>query len=240
MFIIPFIIFLCWGSFLNVCAYRFIMGGTLWRRSRCPHCKQHLAWYDLVPVISWFALRGTCRYCQQPISALYPFIELFTAISCTALLYRVDAHYFPAYFLFATALIITIRTDLEFMLIPRVCSIYLVPIGVALSFFDLLPISWHESALGALIGYATLATIAYLYKKRTGITGMGEGDPELLAGIGAFTGITGVWYTLLIGSLTATAYAVTLIFFKKASSETKIPFGPFLAFGIFLTLLCIS
>jgi leader peptidase (prepilin peptidase)/N-methyltransferase len=66
---------------------------------------------------------------------------------------------------------------------------------------------------------------------------MGEGDPELLAGIGAFIGVTGIWYTLLIGSLSATAYALLIMLFQKATSQTKIPFGPFLALGAFISLL---
>lgn len=236
---LPFIIFLCWGSFLNVCGYRFIQGGSLFSRSQCPYCNHLLAWYDLIPVLSWFFLHGECRYCKKPISWLYPFIELFTALTCTVLLYTVHASYFPSYFLLATALIITMRTDFEFMLIPRMCSIYLVPVGIILSLSGFLPLSWQESLIGAFIGYATLAGIAYLYKKRTGVTGMGEGDAELIAGIGSFVGVTGVWYTLLIGSLTATAYALLLIFFQNAASDTKVPFGPFLSIGTFLALLLI-
>ena len=236
MLILPIITFLCWGSFLNVCAYRIIMGGSLWSRSACPHCATHIAWYDLIPVISWLALNGKCRSCKQPISILYPFIELLTAVTCTALLATTYPSYFLSYFILTTALLITIRTDMEFMLIPRLCSIYLVPVGVGLSSMYLLPISWAESVCGALCGYIILAAIAYFYKKRTGVTGMGDGDPELLAGIGSFIGVNGVWYTLLIGSLSASAYALCLIGLHKASSESKIPFGPFLAFGALISL----
>jgi len=236
MYILPSLIFLCWGSFLNVCGYRLIKGGSLFSHSHCPRCKKNILWYDLIPLFSWLALNGRCRFCKKPISWLYPFIELFTAITCTALLHTIAPHYFPSYFLLASALIITIRTDFEFMLIPRLCSLYLIPVGFFLSITKQLPISPIESISGALMGYLVLAGISYLYTKRTGNAGMGEGDPELLAGIGSFVGVTGVWYTLLIGSLTATAYALLIMLFQKATAETKIPFGPFLAFGAFITL----
>lgn len=190
-------------------------------------------------MISWIALKGHCRFCKKSISWLYPFIELLTALSCTVLLYTVDPHYFLAYFLLTTALIITVRTDFEFMLIPRLCSLYLVPVGLFLSVAKQLPITPVESICGALMGYLVLAGVSYLYTKRTGNAGMGEGDPELLAGIGAFVGVTGIWYTLLIGSLTATAYALLIMLFQKATSHTKIPFGPFLALGAFSALLII-
>lgn len=234
--IIPFIVFLCWGSFLNVFAYRLITHKGLWSRSQCPHCHTPILWYDLIPVLSWFVLKGRCRQCHRPISILYPLIELLTASVCTALLYALPTRYFSVSFLYTTALIITIRTDAEFMLIPRICSLSLIPLGIIASYFGTLPISTAESALGALLGYGSLATIAYLYKKRTGVTGMGDGDPELLAGIGSCVGIQGVWYTLLIGSLTATLYACALLLMHKAAAHTKIPFGPFLALGGLITL----
>lgn len=229
--ILPILIFLCWGSFLNVVAYRLITGGSLFSRSACPHCQTPLAWYDLVPVLSWISLRAQCRTCGKRISILYPCIEIFTAVSCTLFLYTVPTIYFPGYFLFITALIIVIRTDAEFMLIPQLCSLYLVPVGTVFSFFNRLPITPIESIVGAACGYGTLALIAYLYKKRTGVTGMGDGDPELLAGISSFVGISGMLHTLLIGSLSATAYALLLMALHKADSETKIPLGPFLALG---------
>src|SRR5579862_3972601 len=45
-------------------------------RSICPSCRHKLAWYDLIPIFSWLALKGECRYCQKPISLQYPLVEL--------------------------------------------------------------------------------------------------------------------------------------------------------------------
>src|SRR5665213_2769212 len=47
-------------------------------RSMCPHCKHELAIKDLVPLFSWIALKGKCRYCGKPISWQYPVVELLT------------------------------------------------------------------------------------------------------------------------------------------------------------------
>lgn len=44
-------------------------------RSMCPNCRHTLAWYDLIPVVSWLSLRGKCRYCGQPIDD-NPLVEL--------------------------------------------------------------------------------------------------------------------------------------------------------------------
>lgn len=67
------------GSFLNVCILRipanqnFVTG-----RSHCPACGHVLAFYDMVPVLSWLFLKGRCRYCRAPVSIQYPAVELLT------------------------------------------------------------------------------------------------------------------------------------------------------------------
>jgi hypothetical protein len=71
------------GSFSSAIAYRLPRGESWIRkgsgeaaRSRCPNCSTQLTLFDLVPVVSWVALRGKCRYCQAKISPLYPALEL--------------------------------------------------------------------------------------------------------------------------------------------------------------------
>ncbi|MCX5922679.1 MAG: prepilin peptidase [Candidatus Dependentiae bacterium] len=235
-FMIP--LFLCWGSFLNVVAYRLIHNGSLLRpRSYCPHCRRTLAWYDLIPVLSWLLLKGSCRYCKKSISFLYPLIELVTALSMTMLTIYVPWDYFLGYFIFFSALIVTIRTDLEFMLVSRFVSLFLVPLGILLSFFNLLPLSLCESALGALIGYGILAGIARTFFILTKKEGLGQGDVDLLAFIGSFTGIYGCWISLLIGSLAGSVIGITYMAFFKPNKSFKIPFGPFLALGAMIFVL---
>ena len=70
---------LAFGSFLNVCIYRLPLGiSVVHPRSSCPNCKQPIAFYDNVPILSWLLLRGRCRHCQAPISARYVVVELLT------------------------------------------------------------------------------------------------------------------------------------------------------------------
>src|SRR3954454_9337424 len=69
------------GSFLNVVAYRLPRGESLVKpRSRCTSCGEEVRPYDNVPVLSWIALRGRCRFCRVKISARYPALELLTAV----------------------------------------------------------------------------------------------------------------------------------------------------------------
>jgi prepilin signal peptidase PulO-like enzyme (type II secretory pathway) len=72
----------CVGSFLNVLALRTLdEKSVLTPRSHCPKCKHPLAFFELVPVLSWLFLRGRCRYCHETIAWYYPFVEVFTGIT---------------------------------------------------------------------------------------------------------------------------------------------------------------
>lgn len=73
----------CIGSFLNVVIYRWPLGLSLCKpvRSFCPGCRQRIAWYDNIPVISFLRLRGHCRHCGTRISLQYPIVELATALA---------------------------------------------------------------------------------------------------------------------------------------------------------------
>ena len=231
-----FIAFLCWGSFLNVVGYRLIKQEGLLGRSACPHCKHTLAWYDLIPVLSYIMLKAHCRYCKSPISLLYPLIELITALSLSLLFLLIEPNYWPAYFLYFSALIVTIRTDSETMLISRYVTWALIPFGLALSLIHALPISIWDSFLGAIFGYTLLWAIARLFYKVRGIEGMGEGDFDLLAFIGSFTGLLGTWVSLFLGALFGSIAGIILLS-RTHKKDTPIPFGPWLALGSILYVL---
>lgn len=79
---------LCIGSFLNVVIYRIPRGYSLrqplW--SACPNCRGRISWYDNIPLLSFFALRGRCRHCHAPISPRYVVIEALMGIIALMLL----------------------------------------------------------------------------------------------------------------------------------------------------------
>lgn len=231
-------VWLCWGSFLNVVAYRVLHKQSIVHpRSRCPHCNHTLAWFDLIPVFSWLLLNGSCRYCGKPISKLYPLIELLTALVMTLLVIMTPTHYIPAYFIFFSALIVTIRSDIETMLISQYMTLFIIPIGMACSYFSLLPISLEQSLAGTIFGYLFLWSITQIFLWFTGKKGMGEGDFELLALIGSFLATSGAWYSLMIGSIVGSLAALWMIHRQQATRNTKIPFGPFLAIAAMLFTL---
>lgn len=231
-------LFLCWGSFLNVVAYRLIRGEHLVRpRSHCPQCNWPIAWYDNIPLLSWLLLRGKCRTCHHAISKLYPAVELMTTMVLYLLYLFVPLQFFVAYFIFFSALIVSFRSDLETMLISQWVTLFLVPLGPLFSLVGWLPISMGESILGAVLGYLFLFAIGKLFYLLTGKVGIGAGDFELLALIGAFSGVFGAWLSLLAASIIGSLFGIVYLMVTKSGRNAKIPFGPFLALAAILVVL---
>lgn len=76
------------GSFLNVVILRYNTGKNIFgprERSVCFSCSKTLAWHELVPVLSFVALRGRCSGCKSSISWQYPFVEIATGLLFAAI-----------------------------------------------------------------------------------------------------------------------------------------------------------
>jgi len=226
---------LVWGSFLNAVAYRLICSKSLVERSHCPQCQTALAWYDLIPIFSWVFLQGKCRTCDCSISALYPFIELLTALIFILIFLKIPPFWWFGYGILSSAMIVTVRTDLEYFLVSRFCTLYLIPLALILSYVGLLPLFVWQSGVGAGSAFLFLYSIAFGFKKITGKDGMGQGDIDMLACIGAFIGFPGWWNALLYASLVGSVVGLLAIILGK-SNQRKIPFCPFIALGTWLYL----
>lgn len=195
-----------------------------------------IAWYDLIPLVSWICLLGKCRFCRQPISLLYPLVELSTVV-CMLFLYLWEpAHYFPVYFILFSALIVAAWTDIQAMLIFRLTSLFLVPVGIVASAAGFLPIGIGQSIAGAFLGYTVLYGINWVALRFTGRQSVGEGDCELLAMIGSFLGPWGCWTTVLASSVLGAILASLYLFCFNLGRYTRIPFAPFLALGAILSV----
>jgi leader peptidase (prepilin peptidase) / N-methyltransferase len=252
--IYAFLLGACAGSFLNVCVHRWPRDKSVMRpRSRCPQCGNQLAWFENVPVLSWVALRGRCRCCDEPISMQYPLIELVVAIGWLLAV----QHYGPTLTairvaVFGTILLGVALTDARHYLIPD--GFTLSGLGFALitsviAFFrgeTLLFATPYDAMVGACAGAGMIAIVGWLGEVVTKRESMGLGDVTLMAFVGAALGPTRALVTVFMGAtLGAIAFAgvvipVALLRRGQTREQTELALGsppfetPLVPFGVFL------
>lgn len=218
------------GSFLNVVAARVPLRRSIVRPpSACMACGQEIAWYDNVPLVSWFALRGRCRGCGTKISPVYPAVELITALLVAGciLAFGLTLDAAVAAF-FCSVLVVVSATDLSHRIVPnRVVLPATVVVLAAQTALHPSP-EWALGALGAS-GFLLAAAIAYP-------AGMGMGDVKLALLMGAMLGRT-VAVAVMLGMILALLPSVVLLArHGSAARKMGIPFAPFLALGSILAL----
>lgn len=221
------------GSFLNVVVFRVRSEESLTGRSHCPHCQKNLSWYELIPVISYLALRGKCRQCSATISAQYPLVEFVTAV-CFGLLaiwFYSDIMRLVIYCIYTAFLIVIFVYDARYYLIPDWFTLPGISLGVIGSL--LLGVSWWQIGLGLLIG-AGMFLIQFVISRGKWI---GGGDIRLGAMMGTMLAFPNVIAALFVAYMLGAVVAIPLLISGRKHRKDMLPFGTFLAVATFITLL---
>ena len=252
--IYAFLIGACIGSFLNVCIVRWPRERSVLRpRSRCPQCGNQLSWFENVPVLSWVALRGKCRCCDERISVMYPIVELI--VGCGWLL---CAQHFGFTLtalrvaVFGTVLLGVVITDARHYLIPDGFTLFgmsFMLVTSVIAFFRpetqvfAMP---YDALVGACTGAGMIAIVGWLGEVVTKREAMGLGDVTLMAFVGAALGPTRALITVFLGAtLGAVAFAgvvipIAILRRGHAREQTELALGsapfetPLVPFGVFL------
>jgi leader peptidase (prepilin peptidase)/N-methyltransferase len=266
LFIVAGLLGLLAGSFLNVIAYRIpIMMERAWRAqceelkaqpftpptqaaagkrfdlwwppSTCPGCGHAISAHHNVPVIGFLWLKGRCASCGGKISPRYPIVETFAAVLALATAYVFGPTWETVAALgFVWTLLALTLIDLDHKLLPDSLTLPLLWAGLLVNVGELFaPLS--ASVIGAAAGYLALWSVYKLFKLVTGKEGMGYGDFKLLAAIGAWLGWQLLPVVILLSALIGSVVGIALIVFGGRSSQTAIPFGPYLAAAGFIALL---
>ena len=242
----------CIGSFLNVCIYRIPREESVVHPgSHCPHCGRGIAWYDNIPLVSFFVLRARCRQCGGPISARYVLVEALVALLFLLVWWKYPLTglarplalsavgtiwLVPIYWLAVSGLVLGTFVDFEHMIIPDRVSLGGIVAG--LLFSALVPAmqgapTWwaglKAAALGAAVGSGSLWAVAFIGRLIFRKDAMGMGDIKLLGAIGAFLGWPAVLFTVLVSSLFGSIVGVTLVLTRQKAMQSRIPYGPYLA-----------
>ncbi|MGA1867039.1 MAG: prepilin peptidase [bacterium] len=242
MYILLAVLGLIIGSFLNVCIYRIpSQESIVFPSSHCPHCDNHIKWYDNIPVVSYLILLGSCRYCAKKISLRYPFVEILTAALFILMGYKFGLS-FPLvpYCLFVASLIVVSFIDYDYKIIPNVITLPGMIVGLLLSIVPQMPVTFISSLIGLTSSWVLFKIIAIASLKILKKEGMGGGDVKLIAMIGAFVGwekaLLTIFCASLLGSVWGTGLILVFLALKKKRSEI-IPFGPFLCIGALISLI---
>lgn len=230
-----------WGSFANVCIYRWPPTdehpngrSVVAPGSHCGVCGKPVRWYDNVPILSYLWLRGRCRDCKTEFAPRYLLVEAATGmLFATAWWFCVDARMllepldarvlrFAIDAGFIWTMVVILFIDLDHKLILAWPAYPAIPIFYGLSF--LLPgHHWYDGLIGAAIGYGVVRLIADGYYFLTKREGMGYGDGVLLALVGVLLGWRGVLVSLFLGSMIGVVIALPALIIARRKAEAAAP-----------------
>ncbi|MEV7611906.1 prepilin peptidase [Streptomyces sp. NPDC089799] len=229
------------GSFLNVAVSRVPAGLSVVRpRSACPGCATPIAARDNIPVVSWLLLGRRCRACRVPIPARYPLIEGLTALLFVAMALRFGrSEVLPAVLVFTAGLLALAACDAEHFLLPK----RLIYPTLGLTAACLLAAAaatgqWHRLGVTAVCGVGGFAVFFALFWVRPAWLGFGDVRLAGLLGTGlGWFGPSYLVFALLAGSAAGLVLGLALMAAGRATRQTRLPFGVFLAAGAIAALL---
>lgn len=240
--LIFFLFGLIFGSFINAWVWRTETNRSVARgHSMCPHCQHQLAWYDLIPVLSWIVLQGKCRYCKKAISVQYPLVEAITAIIFAVLFYTSTPTGLVGWFELVILCALTVLLvagfvyDARTMLLPEKFMLPAIGLGILFILLRLgqIGLSALVPQLIALGVFMLVYWAIWFFSKGQWL---GAGDLRLAAIMGLVLTpkqlVVGVLAAYFIGA----AWGVYLIVSKGKTKKARIAFGPFLIIGFYIGL----
>lgn len=224
------------GSFLNVCIYRIPEEESIaYPPSHCGICNHKLNPLDLVPIFSYIFLRGRCKYCGEKISIQYPAIEFSNAMIYILLYMNFGITItFIKYCILASLLIVIGSIDFKTKFVYRNTVIFGIVVGLIFIGIDsiLYQGNFLNYLIGGIIGFGIIFLIVILTR------GMGEGDIEIALICGLFLGIKGIVINLFLAFVIGGIVGVIILAFKLKGRKDELAFGPYLAIGALITILC--
>ena len=238
------------GSFLNVVISRHNTGIRLRGRSSCATCARPLRPFELIPIVSYLALRGRCRTCGSHISTQYPLVELSTGLLFLGIFLMDLVPVEELFLAIAVSLLVIIFVyDTYHKIIPNTFVYAFSVLAFLLLFIDLETITFLVPSSGDLLAGPLLFTPFFLLWFVSSGKWMGLGDAKLSLGIGWFLGITqgisAIMIAFWLGALVSVflivmpkVFRLTRLFShsKSYTMKSEVPFAPFLIAGFLISL----
>lgn len=224
--ILVFLAGICMGSFFHLVGERLPMKRSiLFPRSHCEVCQQSLSMVDMLPLVSYVMLQGSCRRCGARLSKLYPIIEFVSGL-LFLLIYRVAGFSFEGLFLvlLCSLFVIAVVSDLLYMRIPNVLFLFFFPLFVIYRTFHPL-FHWWEGAASLLFCVLMFYTVDRLKPNS-----MGGADMKLFCVIAFCFGLKAFLIILFLSSVTGMLHAKICSF----RADEPFPFVPAIAISFWL------
>lgn len=221
------------GSFYNVVAFRLLKGQSpVYPPSHCPACQHRLGFWDLIPLLSYFLLKGKCRYCQASISPLYPLGEGLCALSFYLVYQKTGlSRELVTGWALASLLVLSVLTDLRQKIIldkitfPMLALILLLRLWTGEG-------PWWWYPLGGLVGAGVLGSIAALSRG-----GLGGGDVKLYLPVGVALGPGLTLLSISLAALSGALLGGLLMAMGRIRRRDPLPFAPFIWLGTMVAYL---
>ena len=213
-------------------------------RSCCLECGYELQWYDLIPVVSWVALKGKCRKCRRPIGFMEPLAEvslaLFFALSYLlwpgGVVGALGVTHFLLWLAAGVAMAIIFMYDFKWFLVPDSVILVLGVIGLAITVVS----AFETQDAGATIMTAVgaMAILGGLYAVLYAVSrGRWVGFGDVILGF-ALALVLVDWQlallALFLANLVGCIVVVPGLATKKLHRTSHVPFGPMLIAGTVL------
>jgi len=232
------------GSFLNVVVFRVRDNEPLSGRSKCRTCLEPVASIDLIPVLSFFALKGRCRKCASVIEWQYPVVELVTGVMFGLLFIRAAMGIAIPTFVGDDELILLFIRDAIIACFLLVIFVYDFKYSYILDKFSLpaivlafminasLGMSVESMLMGGLVIGGFFA-FQYLVSQGKWV---GGGDIRMGILMGVYLGLVLGGLALFLSYVLGAMIGIFLIIFKHRKPDSHVPFGTFMALATFATL----
>lgn len=208
---------------------------------------KQLAWYDLIPIVSWLALRGKSRYSGKPIG-IFEFLMEIGVAAFFVLTYvfwpspltsPIEIAKFVIWLIAGVILAIQFATDYKWQILWTWLSCALIALGFVYAALTIIsaPDTWDAfvSVAGSVSILGGLYFILYLVSRERWV---GLGDAILGLGLGLLLADWMLAFiALFMANLIGTIVVLVGFAMRKIKRGQHVPFGPFFIAGTIIALL---
>lgn len=225
------------GSFFYTLAERYANGrvkenplDALFSRSECPACGSSIHAVYLVPVFGYIFSGGRCSSCGGKISFIYPAMEILFGVLALLVARFQGTDLLSLFIYLISAISVTIAiVDIKTMVIP-------LSLNIVFFILSIYPVVLHNNLMDSFYGFLFL-TVFFLIIMFIFPGAFGGGDIKLYSAAGFLLGlemsVVLLEVSLISGALGGVIWGIS----RGWNFRIKIPFAPFIAAGIIITLL---